>query len=187
MDSLDFMRVAAGGAGKGDGTARGGTETVDFYTSHEGLSLEYEEALTRGVKALPHGGGGFSSFARPARPAAGSSSRASSKVRNTPETQTQQPEEGEKFYNLSSHFIWIGDRTRQLDGAHVEYFRGIQNPIGIKVGPTMKGDELVKMLDSTSNPLSKMNDTLTALRSQLSTLTTSQARSLLSVDTARIK
>ncbi|KAI5449875.1 hypothetical protein NCC49_003991 [Naganishia albida] len=147
MDSLDFMRVAAGGAGKGEGAARGGTETVDFYTSHEGLSLEYEEALTRAVKALPHGGGGFSSFARPARPAAGSSSRASSKVRGTPETQAQQPEQGEKFYNLSSHFIWIGDRTRQLDGAHVEYFRGIQNPIGIKVGPTMKGDELVKMLD----------------------------------------
>ena len=39
------------------------------------------------------------------------------------------------------------DRTRQLDGAHVEYFRGVENPIGIKVGPTMKGDELVRLLD----------------------------------------
>ena len=51
-------------------------------------------------------------------------------------------------YNTSAHFVWIGDRTRQLDGAHVEYFRGIRNPIGIKVGPSMRGDELVKLLDS---------------------------------------
>ncbi len=57
----------------------------------------------------------------------------------------------EAHYNTSAHFIWIGDRTRQLDGAHVEYFRGIRNPIGIKVGPSMIGDELLKLLDSTSN------------------------------------
>ena len=50
-------------------------------------------------------------------------------------------------YNTSAHFLWIGDRTRQLDGAHVEYFRGIENPIGIKVGPSMKADELVELLD----------------------------------------
>lgn len=53
------------------------------------------------------------------------------------------------FYNTSAHFLWIGDRTRQLDGAHVEYFRGIRNPIGIKVGPSMQSDELVRLLDST--------------------------------------
>lgn len=52
------------------------------------------------------------------------------------------------FYNTSAHFVWIGDRTRQLDGAHVEYFRGIRNPIGIKVGPSMAAEELVKLLDS---------------------------------------
>jgi 3-deoxy-D-arabino-heptulosonate 7-phosphate (DAHP) synthase class II len=52
------------------------------------------------------------------------------------------------FYNTSAHFLWIGDRTRQLDGAHVEYFRGIRNPIGIKVGPTMGNEELVQLLDS---------------------------------------
>lgn len=52
-----------------------------------------------------------------------------------------------KWYNMSAHFVWIGDRTRQLDGAHVEYFRGIANPIGIKVGPSMDGDELVRILD----------------------------------------
>lgn len=57
--------------------------------------------------------------------------------------------EGHAYYNTSAHFIWIGDRTRQLDGAHVEYFRGIRNPIGIKVGPTMGGDELVKLLNSS--------------------------------------
>lgn len=52
------------------------------------------------------------------------------------------------FYNTSAHFLWIGDRTRQLTGAHVEYFRGIRNPIGIKVGPTMAKEELVRLLDS---------------------------------------
>jgi 3-deoxy-7-phosphoheptulonate synthase len=52
------------------------------------------------------------------------------------------------FYNTSAHFIWIGDRTRALTGAHVEYFRGIRNPIGIKVGPSMVDDELVRLLDS---------------------------------------
>lgn len=50
-------------------------------------------------------------------------------------------------YNTGAHFLWIGDRTRQLTGAHVEYFRGIRNPIGIKVGPSMKDDELVTLLD----------------------------------------
>ncbi|KAH7101854.1 DAHP synthetase [Auriculariales sp. MPI-PUGE-AT-0066] len=53
----------------------------------------------------------------------------------------------EAYYNTSAHFIWIGDRTRQLDGAHVEYFRGIRNPIGIKVGPSMQPDELVRLLN----------------------------------------
>lgn len=52
-----------------------------------------------------------------------------------------------KFYNLGSHFLWIGDRTRQLTGAHIEYFRGIQNPIGVKVGPTMKSEEIAPLLD----------------------------------------
>jgi 3-deoxy-7-phosphoheptulonate synthase len=79
---------------------------VDFYTSHEGLHLEYERAQTRQV---------------PRRP--------------------------DKWYNLCTHFPWIGDRTRQIDGAHVEYFRGIANPIGVKVGPTMTPDELVELID----------------------------------------
>jgi len=52
------------------------------------------------------------------------------------------------FYNTGAHLLWIGDRTRQLTGAHVEYFRGIRNPIGIKVGPSMNDEELVKLLDS---------------------------------------
>ncbi|KAJ3322778.1 hypothetical protein HDV06_002639 [Boothiomyces sp. JEL0866] len=52
-----------------------------------------------------------------------------------------------KYYNLSTHYLWIGDRTRQLDGGHVEYFRGIENPIGVKVGPSMKPEELVPLLD----------------------------------------
>jgi 3-deoxy-7-phosphoheptulonate synthase len=51
------------------------------------------------------------------------------------------------WYATSGHFIWIGDRTRQLDHGHVEYFRGIKNPIGLKCGPTLKADELIKLID----------------------------------------
>jgi len=52
------------------------------------------------------------------------------------------------WYATSGHFIWIGDRTRQLDHAHVEYFRGIQNPIGLKCGPSLKPDELIRLIDA---------------------------------------
>ncbi len=51
------------------------------------------------------------------------------------------------WYDVSAHFLWIGDRTRQVDGAHVEFLRGIKNPIGIKCGPTISKDELLKLLD----------------------------------------
>jgi len=50
-------------------------------------------------------------------------------------------------YACSAHFLWIGDRTRQLDGAHVEFLRGIKNPIGMKVGPTMEADDLLRLID----------------------------------------
>ncbi|KAK2761316.1 Aromatic/aminoadipate aminotransferase 1 [Arachnomyces sp. PD_36] len=113
-DSLRFMRTA------GLDTDRG-IETVDIYTSHEGLLLEYEQSLTRLLRHPPN-----------ALP------------QNTP-TATKSHPEG--FYATSAHFLWIGDRTRQLTGAHVEFFRGISNPIGIKVGPTMAADELVSLLD----------------------------------------
>mmetsp|Transcript_128589 Transcript_128589/g.357975 ORF Transcript_128589/g.357975 Transcript_128589/m.357975 type:complete len:426 (+) Transcript_128589:1-1278(+) len=53
---------------------------------------------------------------------------------------------GTKYYNLSAHLVWIGDRTRQLKGAHVEYFRGISNPIGVKVGPSMQANELQELV-----------------------------------------
>jgi 3-deoxy-7-phosphoheptulonate synthase len=78
---------------------------IDFFTSHEGLSLHYEQAQTRQV---------------PRR---------------------------EGWYNLSTHFPWIGLRTARPGSAHVEYFRGIRNPIAIKVGPPTDPDELVRMLD----------------------------------------
>ncbi len=77
---------------------------VDFYTSHEGLHLNYEEAQTRQV---------------PRRTG---------------------------WYNLSTHFPWIGERTRNLDGAHIEYFKGIANPIGVKIGPTITPDELLRLI-----------------------------------------
>lgn len=80
-------------------------EKVDFFTSHEALSLDYESAQTRRV---PRRAG---------------------------------------YYNLSTHFPWIGMRTAELDGAHVEYCRGIENPIGIKVGPAMDIDWLLALLD----------------------------------------
>ncbi|MBV9560655.1 MAG: 3-deoxy-7-phosphoheptulonate synthase class II [Bradyrhizobium sp.] len=51
------------------------------------------------------------------------------------------------WYATSGHLIWIGDRTRQLDHGHVEYFRGIRNPIGLKCGPSLKPDELLKLID----------------------------------------
>jgi 3-deoxy-7-phosphoheptulonate synthase len=50
------------------------------------------------------------------------------------------------WYCCSGHMVWIGDRTRQLDHAHVEYFRGIRNPIGLKCGPSLKADDLVKLI-----------------------------------------
>ena len=52
------------------------------------------------------------------------------------------------WYDCSAHFVWIGERTRQLDHAHIEFFKGIKNPIGVKVGPGMDPDELIKLIDA---------------------------------------
>ena len=52
-----------------------------------------------------------------------------------------------EYHDTSAHFVWIGDRTRQLDGGHVEFCRGIENPIGIKCGPTSKPDEIAKIIN----------------------------------------
>ncbi|OYY05941.1 MAG: 3-deoxy-7-phosphoheptulonate synthase class II [Acidocella sp. 35-58-6] len=51
------------------------------------------------------------------------------------------------YYACSAHFLWIGDRTRQLDGAHVEFMRGIKNPIGLKIGPTMEADDMLRLIE----------------------------------------
>ncbi len=51
------------------------------------------------------------------------------------------------WYDTSAHFVWIGDRTRQPDGAHVEFARGIKNPIGMKCGPSLEPDELLRLID----------------------------------------
>ncbi|MDP1667733.1 class II 3-deoxy-7-phosphoheptulonate synthase [Phaeovulum sp.] len=82
---------------------------VDFYTSHEALLLEYEEALCRidSTTGVPVAGSG--------------------------------------------HMLWIGDRTRQPDGAHVAFCRGVQNPVGLKCGPSITADDL-KLLIETLNP-----------------------------------
>ncbi len=52
-----------------------------------------------------------------------------------------------EYHDTSAHFVWIGDRTRQIDGGHVEFCRGIENPIGIKCGPTSKADEIAKICE----------------------------------------
>ncbi|EMD40296.1 hypothetical protein CERSUDRAFT_110898 [Gelatoporia subvermispora B] len=138
-DALDFTRTIGVGrqtASYEEGGPRGALGEVDFYTSHEGLMLEVEEAMTRAFP-VPSS---FASLATPlvtpahSRAASPSGTGAGAKAPRV-------------HYNTSAHFIWIGDRTRQLDGAHVEYFRGIRNPIGVKVGPSMKSEELVRLLD----------------------------------------
>jgi 3-deoxy-7-phosphoheptulonate synthase len=106
-------------------------DTIDLFTSHEGLLLEYEESLTR-LMDVPS---------------------------STPDLQSQQQQQQhpstseprQQYYNTSAHFLWIGDRTRQIDHAHVEFFRGIANPIGIKVGPTTPTTDLLELL-RTLNP-----------------------------------
>ncbi|MEE9136489.1 MAG: 3-deoxy-7-phosphoheptulonate synthase class II [Gammaproteobacteria bacterium] len=105
-NSLDFFESLSGGPVH---TA----SRVEFYASHEGLHLPYEQAQTR---FLPH---------------------------------------RQKWYNLTTHFPWIGMRTAQLDGAHAEYFRGITNPIGIKIGPGMTADwlaGLIQLLNPANEP-----------------------------------
>jgi len=78
---------------------------TEYYTSHEALLLNYEEALTR-VDHMT-----------------------------------------DAWYDCSAHFIWVGNRTRDLDEAHVEFLRGIRNPIGVKLGTDLDGDKLCRLLD----------------------------------------
>ncbi len=89
-----------------DQATRDEISRVEFFSSHEGLLLPYEEALTR-----------------------------------------QDPED-DRWYALSAHALWIGERTRQLDGGHVAFAAGIANPIGVKVGPTMEPDDLLRLIDA---------------------------------------
>lgn len=59
------------------------------------------------------------------------------------------------WYDCSAHMLWIGDRTRQLDGAHVEFLRGVKNPIGMKCGPSLAPDDLLRLID-TLNPANEL-------------------------------
>lgn len=119
--------------------------------------LDYEEALTR-LFPLPPALKTSSSFNGtpiiPGTPVGSDKipSRSSSRhpgpsISNTLGT-FEERSQPQFHYNTSAHFLWVGDRTRQIDGAHVEYFRGIRNPIGVKVGPSMETDELVKLISS---------------------------------------
>ena len=101
-ESLNFMRAC----GLTSDTASQLRET-EFYTSHEALLLNYEEALTR--------------------------------------EDTITAEKG--WYSTSAHLLWVGDRTRQHDHGHIEFLSGIQNPIGIKCGPSLDPDDLVRLIE----------------------------------------
>ncbi len=67
---------------------------------------------------------------------------------NYEEALTRKDTDTGDYYDCSAHMLWIGDRTRELTEAHIEYFRGIQNPIGCKVGPSMGEDELIELIDA---------------------------------------
>lgn len=114
-------------------------QTVDIYTSHEGLLLEYEQALTRLLDSPEARSPAASRFASRAPSPPPGEDDDNLPVRNL-------AIHGQDYYDTSAHFLWIGDRTRQLDHAHVEFFRGIANPIGVKVGPTTPVDDLLALL-----------------------------------------
>ena len=136
-DAIRFMHTV------GIDTDRG-VETVDIYTSHEGLALEYEQALLR-MLPHPHPHPHPITQDDPKNHNFNESSILTLNDYYYPEKSPRPTEQG--YFATSAHFLWIGDRTRQLDGAHVEFFRGIQNPIGIKVGPSMQATELVNLLN----------------------------------------
>ncbi|KAK5992917.1 Phospho-2-dehydro-3-deoxyheptonate aldolase [Cladobotryum mycophilum] len=124
QQTLRFLRVINARPGE--------LESVEFFTSHEGLLLEYEQALTRLLEKPTHPG-----ISRPGTPPGFSPT---TRAVHFPSG------DGKEYYDTSAHFVWIGDRTRQLDHAHVEFFRGIANPIGIKVGPTTPTADLLDIL-----------------------------------------
>ncbi len=64
------------------------------------------------------------------------------------EALTRQDSLSGDWYDCSAHMLWIGERTRQLDGAHVEFFRGIKNPVGCKIGPTAEPDEVLALCEA---------------------------------------
>jgi 3-deoxy-7-phosphoheptulonate synthase len=66
---------------------------------------------------------------------------------NYEEALTRFDEASESWFAMSGHMLWLGDRTRQLDGAHVEFARGVANPIGLKCGPSLGADELLRLID----------------------------------------
>ncbi|KIX00496.1 uncharacterized protein Z518_10636 [Rhinocladiella mackenziei CBS 650.93] len=132
-DTLEMMRTIGLDTG-------GGLETVDLFTSHEGLLLEYEQSLTRLSK---HPSNAF----QPTRLPSHSSSIHKTRQASLPTQLPPPPPPTQGYYDTSAHFIWIGDRTRQLTHSHVEFCRGIANPIGVKVGPSMPASDLVPLLD----------------------------------------
>jgi 3-deoxy-7-phosphoheptulonate synthase len=64
------------------------------------------------------------------------------------EAMTRVDSQNGEWFDTSAHMLWIGERTRQLDGAHIEFMKGIKNPIGVKCGPTMEPDDLIRLIDA---------------------------------------
>lgn len=78
---------------------------------------------------------------------------------NYEEALTREDSISGNFYDCSAHMLWIGDRTRQLDGAHVEFLRGVENPVGIKAGPTTTTEDLLQLIEAINpeNEAGKLN------------------------------
>lgn len=158
-DALDFMSTIGAPLPE---TAQG----VEIFTSHEGLSLEYEETQTRflprpetdeaRIARLERGHSinpqRSPSHSRPRGRPAPSSNNLSSSIGSLRSLGKDNAPPPGAYFNTGCHYLWIGDRTRQIDGGHVEYFRGLENPVGVKVGPTMPQGELTRLLASASSP-----------------------------------
>lgn len=151
-DSLDFMTTIGAPL---PSTAQG----VEIFTSHEGLSLEFEETQTRHLprpetaderSARLNKGHSINPQRSPSRPRGRAAQQNLSASISSLTGGLPAAPPPCAYYNTGSHYLWIGDRTRQVEGGHVEYFRGLENPVGVKVGPTMPKGELTRLLASES-------------------------------------
>ena len=121
---------------------------LDFIKDHP-LGKRYEELSNRIDKAMKFiAAAGINSQNAPQLRQTTVYTSHEALLLNYEEALTRKDSIDNRWYNTSAHMLWIGDRTRDLNEAHIEYFRGINNPIGCKVGPTMQKDELLELIDA---------------------------------------